>query len=202
MQAENVEIEVTGQLSETEYSAAVARFTKEFGEPKQQRRLALNVTDFDRRDIETRIRITNGHAELMQKIGDWKGDSRNELQADLIEDAQAILKVYSVIRNLLVSDNLQTTVIQFENKIWKTKDFELKLTRQFGKSSVWNFEVELLNHSANIATICKDLRLQPEKEPDAEYWVEFNKKVNLQIDELGEEKLVRLIESYLENNGN
>lgn len=90
-------------LAKDEYVQVLTRFKNEFGEPKVQKRLSLQSDDYGQSDIDTRIRITNGKAELMQKIGDWKnitkGKSRTEVSIPLPSDSDVVAGLYRIIRN-------------------------------------------------------------------------------------------------------
>ena len=79
----NEEKELLTILTEKEYKRSVSFLTKKYGKPKLRKRVSLQSDNYDQENIDTRIRITNGKVELMQKIGDWKnitkGESRTEI---------------------------------------------------------------------------------------------------------------------------
>src|SRR5690606_8198915 len=138
-------------LSENEYKQVLTRLKKEFGEPQVQKRLSLQSDDYGQTDIDTRIRITNSKAELMQKVGDWKnitkGKPRTEVSIPLPSDSDVIAGLYRIIRNLMKGSKIENIVMQFESYIWEREGVEIKLTHQFGKSDSYNCEFEVFDDS-------------------------------------------------------
>jgi hypothetical protein len=198
----NEEKELLTILTKEEYEGVLTTFKAEFGEPKIRRRLSLQCTNYDYEDVDTRIRITNGKAELMQKVGDWKnitkGESRTEITIPLHEEAENIVALYTILQNMLTGNNVQKIVLQFENYIWETKEFEIKLTNQFGKSDAYNCEIEVFDHNLEPSDIANKYNVTinpPSHEPG--FWKEWNEKVNLNADKLTEEELLDIVKKYL-----
>lgn len=189
-------------LTEDEYEQVSIRLQKEFGEPKIQKRLSLQSDNYGQTDIDTRIRITNGRAELMQKVGDWKnitkGKSRTEISIPLQSDADVISGLYRIIRNLMKGPKIENIVMQFESSIWEREGIEIKLTHQFGKSDAYNCEFEVFDHTQKPKDLMKKYSVQVNLPTQTEdFWRKWNEKVNLNADELSDEVLLEIIKKYL-----
>lgn len=188
-------------LSKIEYEKVLVRLTEEFGDPKIVKRLSLQCTDYSRVDIDTRIRITNGEAELMQKVGDWKnitkGKARTEISVVLPSDVNTIARLYKIIRNLVNGASVENIIMQFENLVWKTKDFEFKLTHQFGKGDGYNCEVEVFDHSLSpkemVLKYSVPIHLPTQTQ---DFWRKWNERVNLDANKLSDKELLDIISKY------
>jgi hypothetical protein len=189
-------------LSEDEYKLVLTRLRKEFGEPKVQKRLSLQSDDYGQTDIDTRIRITNGKAELMQKVGDWKnitkGKSRTEISIPLSSDAGVVAGLYRIIRNLMMGPRIENIVMQFESFIWESGGIEIKLTHQFGKSDAYNCEFEVFDSSHKPEELMNRLNVPINLPTQTEdFWRKWNEKVNLNADKLSDGELLKIIREYL-----
>jgi len=189
-------------LSKDEYKAVLTHLKKELGNPRVQKRLSLQSDNYDQVDIDTRIRITNRKVEFIQKIGDWKnitkGKARTEISIPLQNDTKIVLDFYKIIRNLLQGTSVENIVMQYESLIWKKKEFEIKLTHQYGKSDAYNCEVEVFNHTLEPDVLASKYNIPihlPTQTPN--FWRKWNKKVNLNSDELSDEGLLEIIKRYL-----
>lgn len=190
-------------LSKDEYEQVLTSLRKEFGEPKVQKRLSLQSDDYAQTNIDTRIRITDGNAELMQKVGDWKnitkGKSRTEISIPLPNDADTISGLYRIIRNLMRGTKIENIVMQFESFIWKDKDIEIKLTHQFGKSDAYNCEVEIFGSSRKFEDLMKKFDIPIHLPTQTEdFWRKWNERVNLNANELSDKELLEIIQKYLD----
>jgi uncharacterized protein YjbK len=189
-------------LSEAEYKRVLTRLKKEFGEAMIQKRLSLQSDDYGQTDIDTRIRITNGKAELMQKVGDWKnitkGKSRTEISIPLPGDVDVIAGLYIIIRNLMKGSKIENIVMQFESFIWESKGVEIKLTHQFGKSDAYNCEFEVFDSLHKPEDLMKkyDIPINLPKQTE-DFWRKWNEKVNLNADNLTDGELLEIIKKYL-----
>ena len=192
------EKEIWSILSKNDYEKFLEVLKSTGLVPKQTKRLAIQATDYYRKDLDTRIRITNGIPEIMQKKGGWNDDIRNEIAIPLAPDSHIVLSAYKMIRNLLTGENIETAIIQTENTIFNNKEYEIKLTHQTGKVDVYNYEVEVYNHDLDPMEIITKFEMpvnSPNKTP--EFWKEWNSKVNLSADLLTDEQLLEIIKSYL-----
>jgi len=189
-------------LSKVEYKRVLDRVEREFGEPKVQKRLSLQSDDYGQTDIDTRIRITNGKAELMQKVGDWKnitkGKSRTEVSIPLPSDSDVISGLYKIIRNLMKGSKIENIVMQFESFIWESEGVEIKLTHQFGKSDAYNCEFEVFDDSHKPEDLMKKYNVPINLPTQTEdFWRKWNEKVNLNAEKLSEEELLKIIKKYI-----
>ena len=196
------EKEILTILSKSEYEDVLSHLKKNLGVPKTQKRLSLQSDNYDQEDIDTRIKITNGEVELIQKVGDWKnittGKSRTEITIALQKDAKNILNLYKVLRNLNKDTNVQNIVMQYESYLWKIDDYEIKLTHQFGKSEAYNCEVEVFSDSLNPENLAKKYNIPihlPTQTQD--FWRKWNKNVNLLAEGLTDTDLLKIIKKYL-----
>ncbi|MFC1790227.1 hypothetical protein ACFLZP_01945 [Patescibacteria group bacterium] len=189
-------------LSRKEYSQVEKFLKAELGKPKIQKRLSLQSDNYAQVNIDTRIRITNGKVELIQKVGDWKnitkGKPRKEISVPLLSDAKIIFALYEIIRNLIRGPKVENIVMQYKSCLWKNKSFEIKLTYQFGKSDAYNCEVEVFDHSLNPEDLAREYKIPihlPTQTPN--FWRKWNKKINLFSDELSDKELLKIIKGYL-----
>lgn len=189
-------------LAKDEYEQVLTRFKNEFGELKIQKRLSMQSDDYGQTDIDTRIRITNGRVELMQKVGDWKnitqGKSRTEISIPLLSDADVVAGLYRIIRNLMKGPKIENFVMQFESFIWESEGIEIKLTHQFGKSDAYNCEFEVFDDLHKPEELMREYNVPINLPTQTEdFWRKWNKKVNLNADELSDEELLEIIKKYL-----
>lgn len=189
-------------LSEDEHTQVLTLLRKEFGEPTIQKRLSLQSDDYGQSDIDTRIRITNGKAELMQKVGDWKnitkGISRTEISIPLPSNAEVIMGLYQIIGNLTKGSKIENIVMQFISCIWKSGGVEIKLTHQFGKSDAYNCEFEVFDSKHKPEDLMKKLNVPINLPTQTEdFWRKWNKKVNLNANKISDKKLLEIVKKYL-----
>lgn len=196
-----LEREAWGQLSKEQFEEFLMLFGKRFGKPKMHRRLSISFWNHEMNEIDTRIRITDGKAEIMQKVGSWEGATRwdrEERQVKLFSDAEQIFSAYKILRHFLPSHE-PCQIIQFDNYVFKIDDFEIKLSHQTGKTDKYNFEVETLNDESNLDVILKDLGLiDLVTVTDVEFWNNWNDELNLNDKDLSEEQILELIKEYAE----
>lgn len=190
-------------LSKDEYKRVLNRLKKEFGEPQTQKRLSMQSDDYGQTDIDTRIRITNGKAELMQKVGDWKnitkGKSRTEVSIPLPSDSDVVTGLYRIIRNLMKGSKIENIVMQFESYIWEREGVEIKLTHQFGKSDAYNCEFEVFDDFQKPDELMEKYNVPINLPTQTEdFWRKWNETVNLNADELSEGELLEVIKKYLD----
>jgi len=185
-------------LAKEEYDKVLARLEKEFGVPELVKRLSLQATDYRSADVDTRIRITNGRAEIIQKLGDWKKGNRHETSVPLPSSPKTVFDLYKIFLNAMKDTDVQSPIMQLENRLFKGTDFEIKLTYQFGKRDAYNCEIEVF-----------DLGLEPEDLAEKydipihlptqtqDFWKKWNEEVNLSAGELSDEELLKIIKGYL-----
>ena len=193
-----MEEESWGVLTKSQFDHFVKEFTKEFGKPVHSKRLSISFWDHQRNEIDTRIRITDGNAEIMQKIGDI-GESkhriRSEQKVNLHSNIEEVFNTYQILRNL-IPGNDSCYIYQYDNYIFKQDNIEIKLTHQIGKSDKFNFEVEADSKRLNKTLI--DFGLEKlVTVTNTEFWDKWNEELNLNDTDLNEEQIRNLIEKYL-----
>lgn len=197
-----IEEESWGILTKKQFDQFLDQFTKKFGVPIHSKRLSFSFWDHNRNEIDTRIRITNGKAEIMQKIGDvGEGQKRvrSERKIDLKSDLNEIFNSYQIFR-VLIPGNDSCYIYQHDNYIFKQPTFEIKITHQSGKTEKYNFEVEAIGNNIDLSLILKDLKLfDLITTTDVEFWNKWNEELNLKDHDLDEKQIQVLINKYLTN---
>lgn len=191
------EKEIWTEITKEEFDSYLSHLTSVLGEPEVKRRLALQSTDSSRTDLDTRVRITNGQAVIMQKIGDWDAETRDELEIDIDSTPDSVLGTYKAFRNMITGKSISTSIMQMENYTFSNKQFEIKLTKQTGKEVAYNYEIEVFDDS-NPSDIAKEYSMRvdiPTHTP--EFWDAWNERVNLNTDDLDEKELKKIVERYL-----
>jgi len=192
------EKEILTILSEDEYGKVLTELEHNLPKPKRIKRLAIQCTDTSRDDLDTRIRITDGKVQLMQKVGKWKSKTRKEIEVDMLGDPEMILKTFKVLRNTMRGNKVRTSVIQTDSLVFENKDFEIKITHQFGKSDKYNAEIEVFDVKTEPEEIAEKFNIPIHlPEHTAEFWDNWSKAVNYYADELSETELLKIIKSYL-----
>ena len=185
-------------LSKEEFENVLAHLEKEFGKPEIVKRLSLQSTDYRWADVDTRIRITNGKAEIIQKVGDWKKQNRQEITIPLPSEPKVIFDMYKIFMNAMRDENVLTPIMQYENRLFKTKDFEIKLTHQFGKKDAYNCEIEVFDLDLEPDDLAKKYAIPihlPTQTQD--FWKKWNETVNLSATQISDEELLKIISEYV-----
>lgn len=195
------ETESWGQLTKNQFDKFLESFTKQFGKPKRKLRLAISFWDPKlNKNLDTRVRITNGKAELIQKYGKWmnrKKRSLHELILPLPRNPQRVYIAYKILSNN-IQKSFPDKFLQFENYIYNQPNFELKLTHQFGKSSKYSFEVELKNKRETMKSILNRLGLTKLVTlTDVAFWNKWDRQVNFTTKDLTDNQIKALIKKYL-----
>lgn len=195
-----LEQEAWGQLTKEQFDGFLKLFSERFGEASMHRRLSFSFWDRNRKDLDIRVKITDGKAELVEKVG-WVENSsewnRTEREARLLYDACAIFNMVKIFQNLFPDDD-PLPVMQYENYVWQTGEFEVKLSHQFGTGDKYNFEVETLYGESDLQEILRDLDLTNlVKATDVNFWEKWNEAVNLDGNKLNDEEIRNLIKEYL-----
>ncbi len=195
-----MEEESWGLLTKLKFGHLLDQFTKRFGKPIHSKRLSVSFWDHTRNDIDTRIRITDGKAEIMQKTGKLEGTHeriRSEQHVTLQSDVNGIFNTYQVLRVLIPGENT-CYLYQYDNFIFKQPDFELKLTHQSGKTDKYNFEVEANTEKVDLNQVLKDLGLSKLVTiTSVKFWDKWNDELNLKDTDLTDKQIQNLIKEYL-----
>lgn len=195
-----MEEEVWGVLTKDEFGKFLGEFTRRFGKPVYSKRLTFSFWDHRRNNIDTRIRVTNGKAEIMQKVGKWEGSqirSRSEQSVKLDSDLEVVFGAYKVLRVLIPGED-QCYIYQTEDYIFRKNNFEIKITHQTGKTDKYLFEVEAIAKKVDLKKVVRDLELTDlVRVTDEEFWNKWNEELNLKDNDINEDKLKNLINEYL-----
>src|SRR3989344_739895 len=195
-----MEEESWGVLTKRDFDHLLKQFTKRFGKPTNSKRVSFSFWDHSRNEIDTRIRITYGKAEIMQKVGNWEGThirSRSEHSINLQSDLKAMFGAYQILRVLMPGENA-CYIYQTDDFIFKRSTFEIKMTHQSGKTDKYLFEVEALGENVDLNQILRDLGLSEMVTiTDEEFWTKWNEELNLRDNDLNEKQIKDLIQKYL-----
>lgn len=194
------ETEVRGELTSENFAKLIDKL-KESASYKYEfnNRITFCYGDYSNQKLDMRVRITNGQPVIMQKVGNWQDLTRVEIETDIIKDTEHVFKTYKIISNIYASiPQSFETIIQHENHLFTNEKFELKLTKQFGKSNYYIFELEAKSNVVNLQEECKALELTiQDKFESEEDRKKRNTLVNLNPKELTEEEIKNLISTYL-----
>lgn len=196
----NQEQEVLGEIDKELFNELKTKFTKEYGSPKEKKRLAISFWDpVISQNLDTRIRITNGSPEVMQKSGEWENREildQREIALPLPKNVEDVYNAYLLFLSYSKKE-FPPRIIQHRSQIFDTPDFEIKLAVQFGASDKYIFEIEktgkadLLEFTESLGLIKYILKT------DAAFWLKWNKKVNLSTKDLSEKEIKGIINKYL-----
>lgn len=197
-----LEKEIRGFIEKDKFKFVINHFTDQLGNPKYSKRLSLAIADYQNLTLETKIRITNGKAEVVQKVGDFTAVDREEITIVLTTLTSAeLVDLYKTYRNFLKDINEpMLTLIQHENYVFSNERIEIKLFRQFGNDEFFAFEVEALVEMEDIEleNFCKDNKLiVDENYNDLKSIQKRNNRVNVELATLTDEELQDILDSYL-----
>jgi hypothetical protein len=201
----SLENEVIGEINKEIFTSKKIEFTKSFGEPSCKKRLGLMVFDRNNPDVDTRVRITNGKAEVMQKIlknEDGQGHyKKDEISFDINSSVDDIFNAFLTYTNLLqekYSNGLIRLLVQTENYIWKVENYELKISYQFGKNDYYTFEIEAINEKCDVKQVQSQLGLIPTENHASKERKEFRAtQVDLNANEMSLEEVRSVIKNYI-----
>ncbi len=200
----NLEKEVIGEINKDIFTSKKSEFINKFGNPVIKRRLGMMVFDRNNPQVDTRVRVTNGKAEIMQKViqsDDGHGHSEKlEISIKIPDNVEAAFDAFKTYRNLLAknySEKLILLLVQTENFIWSTKDFELKLSYQFGKNDYFTFEIEALSEGCDVRETQKSLGLAPiENHASPERKIFRATQVDLDASKMSDQEVKAVIGHY------
>jgi hypothetical protein len=194
------EKEIWGVLTEQTYNEIQTKAIKDFGKGKPKKRLAISYWNPEyNKDLDTRIRVTNGLAEVVQKFGEWENVeivNLREITIPINNDIETIMNMHIVLDNAHPKAPRQIT--QFENEVFIFNSVELKLTKQLGKVTKYTFELELLDNNLDLLKIAQEYSLRDKiTQTNVAFWEKWNKEVNVLSDEISLDGLRKLVEKYL-----
>lgn len=195
------EIESWGELTKSQFDKYLKRFSKKFGKPEVSNRLAISFWAPEmNKDLDTRIRITNGQPEIVQKSGWWEEKEQmelTELTFKLPRSAKDVFTVYKIFHNNIFKKS-PDKFLQFTNYVFKTPKFEIKLSRQTGKTNKYSFEVELLDKKESLSEVLDNLGLKNlVVKTNVNFWKKWDRDLNPTRKDLTERQIFNLIKKYL-----
>lgn len=194
------ELETRGFIPEGDFNTVKESLSRDFGEAVIKRRLSFVTGDYLHRNLETRLRITNGKFDIAQKVGDIGAVSRQEYESRFDLPAEQILFLFRTVQRLSEqSQDHYAVVMQHENYIFENDQTEVKIYKQFGKEYFYGFEIESKQGDVNlIRTLEKKYNLQSGEVYDSDIEVrKRNVQINIPAQELGDQQLLELINQYL-----
>ncbi|HTK03593.1 MAG TPA: hypothetical protein VL401_02375 [Alphaproteobacteria bacterium] len=194
------EQEIWGVITEDFYNNLLVKAKKEFKNHQIKKRLAISYWNPKmNRNLETRLRITNGQSEIVQKTGAWENQeviNLKEITIPIQNNIETLINSYEVLDNM--HPKAPRPIIQFENEIFISDKVELKLAKQIGKATKYTFELELLDPKLDLLKIAEIYNLRDKiTKTDVNFWNKWNKEVTTMSDEISKEELGKLIKKYL-----
>ena len=115
------EYEVWGLLTKKQFIRFLAIFRRCFGQPRRAKRLAISFWNPIRnKNLDTRIRITNKKAEIVQKFGQWENTKKSrltELVLSLPSDPKSVYLTYRILDNQ-IGKAYPYSFLQYENYLF------------------------------------------------------------------------------------
>lgn len=193
-----IETEIWGIIPENEFEKVKDTTSSQLGQPKISRRLSIEISDWNNKFLDTRIRITDGSAEVMQKVGAWNNRAKEEVRMELKNDPTIILQQIKILRNHVLQGDPRLLLYQFENYIYDTQEYELKLSHQFGAGDKYCFEVEQKNSTVDIVQVAKSYGLEEyPQERDIAFWDKWNAESSLDGLKMSDEQILEMIKKYI-----
>ncbi|BCX13984.1 MAG: hypothetical protein KatS3mg085_516 [Candidatus Dojkabacteria bacterium] len=197
-----IEKEIRGFIEKGEFEFTIEKFTALLGSPKISKRVSLAIADYDNLTLETKIRITNGKVEIVQKVGEFTATDRQEITIKLENlNSKALVDLFRTYKNFLKDKkNPMLTLIQHENYVFNNDRFEVKLFRQFGNDEFFAFEVEALieMEDSELEKFCKENGLIVDPLYNSYDSIqERNSKVNINLEDIDPKELESILDKYL-----
>lgn len=196
------EAEITADLTEVNFKKYINHFTKTLGKPNLKRRISFMVLERGK-PLDNRIKITNGEAMIVQKIkskGDVPGLRVNdEIEINIPNDLENVKKSIKLLENFynIFETEALKLIVQHENYLWETSEFELKLSRQFGKGDLYLYEIESFGNKTP-EELEKELELKPDFEAFSEERQKLRREgIDIPFNEILDTEIDKLILKYL-----
>lgn len=199
------EIEILSSIPKDKFYERVEAFTKEYGEPKRQKRLGLVFVSYENGNkVDTRLKITNGKAHLVQKQGEGLAAFRSNIETELDlemspEDLLRLIRMFQYMGSAI--EGFTSPLQQYDNFLFDTGKAEIKMYKQFNsKNAFYGFEVEAsVVNEQEIIELSKSLGLEPDNlDRGGDYWYEYDKTYNADSLSMSDDELLELLERYLD----
>lgn len=200
-----IENEIIGEINRDIFENKKNEFTKKYGSPQIKKRLGLMVLNKLNANVDTRIRITNGCVEVMQKVTQLEDNKGHFHKLEIsykinsnVDDIYNAFITYSNMVKYIEKNNIIRLLVQTENYTWNINNFEVKLSYQFGKSDYYTFEIEALKENQDLRSFQKKINLIEILNHSSPERKEFRiTKVDLNADEMSEIEIKEIIKRYL-----
>jgi hypothetical protein len=198
------EVELLSSISPELFEQKVAQFRTKYGEPSVQKRLGIIIGGHSySKMIDTRIKITNGQAHIVQKIGRAKNGRRSAEEIDIRLDmnAEELLSFIRLMQGFgKVNPGFISLIQQYDNLLFDTPDAEVKFYKQSNLiNTCYGFEVELTDHKRDLDEVCTELGLEQDNiVRDKAFWLKYDYDYNIDGLTISDEDLLLLIEKHLD----
>jgi len=146
------EIEQRGKLSEEKFDELTKFFSKEGKKLDQKNRISLiwctakqNIAEVKDEEIDLRLRVTNGHGEVVLKHGKWGGKENRKEFSFAVENLEKFWDYLEFVRILGYHNFLVTETVKNDYE-YKGVEFSLVEVPGWG----YYFEAEILTDEAEI----------------------------------------------------
>ena len=197
-----LEKELRGEIDSDTFTQKCAEFTKKYGQPDHYRRLSLLAIDLDT-PVDSRVRITNGQCEIMQKcrVGKSRDMSEKiEISIPIAADPTTVFNAYQILINQLSTyqpERLLTITAETENHIWEVSDCEVKMSHLYGNGNFYNFEIEARAPESDIVAVAENLDLVDILDFSSPESKKRRKALAHNLSIMPKKALLNLISSYL-----
>jgi hypothetical protein len=196
------ESEITADISDTSFHKYIDKFTKSLGEPEIKRRISFMILQRGS-PLDNRIKITNGKARIVQKLKNEPNSSgkrvNEEVEIDIPDDLESVKLSIRMLQSFYRTYNIETLelIVQHENYIWEDQEFELKISRQFGNSELFVYEIE--THGDKTPEYIQDeLGIKPDYDTFSKERQALRRDiVDIRLKTLSNKELDALITKYL-----
>lgn len=199
------EDEIFGVLEKKVFDDLKLSLESSFGKPHNKKRIGLGLFDRGNKEVDTRIRINDGVAELVQKVGQWENVeviSQKEITMVLNQTPDEVFNCFLILKNI-AKPYCPIKVISLHNLIYRNEKVEVKLTHQYGKSDRYTFEIELIDQDVNLIEVAKELGMARYIiKTDEAYWNKWDKEVNYTTEELSDEEILEIIKTEMQTSLN
>lgn len=198
------ESEITADISKETFNLYLSRFTNQLGEPVLKRRISFMVLERGKA-LDNRVKITNGQARVVQKLRTPPTELgkrvNEENEFDIPNNLESVKNAIDLFVNFYEIYNIEALklVVQHENYLWINSDYELKISRQFGKQDLYVYEIESISDKKTPEEIQEDLQMNVDYDSfSPERQLLRRENVDIKFEELSENEFDGLINKYLE----
>jgi len=197
------EIEITANITKETFDRYLERFTEELGAPQLKRRITFIILERGK-GLDNRIKITNGEAKIVQEVRNPPNKqgqrTSEEIEIDIPNTFKDVKNSIRLLENFYrdSTGDVLKLIVQHENYIWETENYEFKLTRQFGKQDLFLYEIETFCDKSPLE-FQHELRVKPDFDSFSEERKELRiKHGDIHFENLSKVEFDALIVKYLQ----